>query len=167
MPLVSLNGSLFYRPDIDQVLETENDRSWNSFTMKEIFGNDVCSQLDKHFKYFVRIAQYNRKIMLLALIVLIFTRASSTDIDIAEPLLNDNLAVYRARSYYTEFLWKYMETVHRSEQTTKNFQDLVINFTAWKILESQIRKSIQQVLSPADVDGMIPLMKFLLHLNLA
>ena len=167
MALVFLNGSLFYRDDINLVVETENDKYWNTFTMEAIFGNEICSQLDKNFKCFVRIAQYDRKIMLLALIILIFTQATSIDFDAAAPLLNDNLAVYRAQNYYTELLWKYMETVHGSEKMAKTFQELVTNFTVWKTMDGRIRKSIQQVLSPADVDGMLPLMKSLLHLNLA
>ena len=164
MPLVILNGALNYRADVGQVMEVEKDVPWNMMAMQEFYGNAICLQIEKNFQRFLRIAQYDRKIMLLALVILIFTPATSIDFDTPEPMLSDNLAVYRAQAYYTELLWKYMETVHGSQQTIKTFQDLVINFIAWRSMDSEIRRSIQHVLSPSDVDGMIPLMKSLLNL---
>jgi len=164
MPVVIINGTLYYRPDIDQVIETDGDVPWNTHTMEEIYGREICCQIKKNFEYFVQLAQYDQKIILLAMIVLIFTRAPLTDVDSAEPLLKDPLAIYRAQSFFTEFLWKYMETVHGLQKTATIFQEFISNFIIWKTLDSQIRRSIQRVLSPTDVNDMIPLMKSLLHL---
>ena len=164
MPLVILNGALNYREDVGQVLEVEQDVPWNMMAMQEFYGNEICLQIEKNFQRFLSIARHDRRIMLLALVILIFTPARSVDVDSAVPLLNDNLAVYRAQSHYAELLWKYVETVHGSKQTVKTFQELVINFIAWRSMDNQIRNSIRHALAPSDVDGMIPLMKSLLNL---
>ena len=164
MPLVILNGALNYRDDVGQVLEGEQDVPWNMLTMQEFYGTEVSLQMDKNFQRFLRIARYDRKIMLLALVILIFTSARSIDIASPVPSLNDNLAVYRAQSHYATLLWKYMETVHGFKQTIKTFQDLVMNFILWRGMDNHVRTSIQHALSPSDVDGMIPLMKSLLNL---
>ena len=164
MPLVILNGALNYRDDVGQVLEVEQDVPWNMMAMQEFYGNEICLQIEQNFQRFLRIAQYDRKIMLLALVILIFTPATPIDVDTAVPLLNDNLAVYRAQSHYAELLWKYVETVHGSKQTVRTFRELVSNFIAWRSMDNDIRNSIRHALSPSDVDGMIPLMKSLLNL---
>ena len=164
MPLVILNGALNYRADVGQVLETERDVPWNMMAMEEFYGTEVCLQIEKNFQRFLRMAQYDKKIMLLSLVILIFTPSTPTDVDTGEPLLNDNLAVYRAQSHYIGFLWKYLETVHGCAKAMKTFQELVTNFIAWRSMDSHIRNSIRHNLSPTDVDGMIPLMKSLLNL---
>jgi hypothetical protein len=164
MPLVVINGTIFYKADIDEIRETETDTPWNPSVMKDIYGNEIYLQVKKNFECFVRIARYDRKIILLALIILIFTRVCLSDADLMEPSLNNSIAVYRAQSFYTEFLWKYLETVHGLEAATRMFQEFIMNFISWKTLDGRIRRSIQQVLSPTDIDDMLPLMKSLLHL---
>jgi hypothetical protein len=161
MPLVIINGTLSYREDIDQVLETETDVPWNSSFMQEVHGEEIYQQVRKVFESFLRIAQYDRKIILLALIVLILTKGFTGDSDTTQPILNDELAVYRAQSYYTELLWKYMETVHGAEKATLTYQQLIFSFISWQTLDGKIRRNIRQVLSPTDMDDMLPLMKSL------
>lgn len=165
MPLAIINGTLSYREDTDQVVETETDVPWDSSFMREVHGDEIYLQMRKVFGSFFRIAQYDRKIILLALIVLLLTKGCTGDSDTTQPILIDELAVYRAQSYYTELLWKYMETVHGAEIATRTSQELVFYFISWQTLSSKIRHNIRQVLSQTDMDDLLPLMKSLLHLR--
>ena len=164
MPLVIINGTLFYREDTDQVVETESDVPWDSSFMREVHGDEIYLHMKKVFGSFVRIAQYDRKIILLALIVLLLTKDCTSDSNTTQPILIDELAVYRAQSYYMELLWKYMETVHGAEIATRMSQQLVFYFISWKTLGTTMRQNIRQVLSQTDMDDLLPLMKSLLNL---
>jgi hypothetical protein len=164
MPLVIINGSLSYKAETNEVVETETDIPWNASTMLELNSNDVNNEVKKIFDSFVRIAQYDQRIILLALVVLILTKGFATDGEAEEPILSDGLAVYRAQSNYTELLWKYMETVHGYEKAVHIFQEFVFHFTSWQALDSTIRRNIRQLLTPNDMNGLLPLMKSLLHL---
>ncbi|CAF4192627.1 unnamed protein product, partial [Rotaria magnacalcarata] len=53
----------------------------------------------------------------MALIILILNKDFSANSDSNEPNLNDDMAVYSAQSFYTELLWKYMETSHGFEKS--------------------------------------------------
>jgi hypothetical protein len=164
MPLSILNSTLSYNVETEEVKETDSDVPWNTDILQKIHGQEIYRQVKKIFESFVRIAQYDQRIIQLALIVLILTKSFSTDSDAHEPILNDGIAVYRAQNYYTELLWKYMETVHGSDKSTCIFNDLVMHFISWQTLEKQLRLNLRKNLSPADINELLPIMKSLLHI---
>lgn len=164
MPLIILNSTLAYNIETDQVMETESDIPYDSNTFQTIHGNEIFLKIRKIFYSFVRIAQYDRRIIQLALIVLILTKGFATDLDAVEPILKDSTAVHSAKNYYTELLWKYMETVHGSEKSTRIFFELVVQFISWQTLETQLRLNVRKILSPTDMNELSPLMKSLLHI---
>ena len=87
--------------------------------------------------------------MVLMLVILIFTRAPFIDLDFAEPLLSDNLAVYRAQNYYTEFLWKYMENSAWFKENNQDFSRTPLKLYC---LEN-LRKSDSQEYPTSSVTG--------------
>jgi hypothetical protein len=130
-----------------------------------LYYEEIYTRVKKIFESFVRIAQYDQRIIQLALIVFILTKGFSTDPDPNEPILNDGIAVYRAQNYYTELLWKYMETVHGSEKSTCIFNDLVAHFVSWQTVEKELRLNLRRNLSPSDINELLPIMKSLLHIS--
>jgi hypothetical protein len=164
MPLAILNFTLSYNVEKDQVLETDSDVPWNTSIIQQMHGDEFHRKMKKIFDSFVQIVQYDRRIIQLALVALILTKGFSTDPDESEPILNDSIAVYRAQSFYTELLWKYMEAIHGSEKSIRIFNDLVAHFVAWQTLEKELRLNTRKVLSPADTDELLPIMRSLLHI---
>ncbi len=164
MPLVILNSTLSYNAETNLVVETDYDVPWDSRVLKKYHGNEIFTRIKKIFDSFVRIAQYDQRIIQLALITLILTKGFSSDAEANEPILNDGIAVYRAQNYYTELLWKYMETVHGSDNSIRIFNDLVAHFVSWQTLEKELRLSARKILSPADTNDLLPIMKSLLHI---
>ncbi|CAF1370680.1 unnamed protein product [Rotaria sordida] len=165
LPLNILNSTLSYKTETDEVMETDSDVPWNSSVIQKFHGNEIYLRIKKIFNSFVRIAQYDQRIIQLALIILILTKGFSTDSDFDEPILNDGMAVYRAQNYYTELLWKYMETTHGFEKSTYIFIELVVHFISWQTLEKQLRLNLRKVLSPTDMNELLPIMRSLLHMS--
>ena len=164
MPLSILNSTLSYNVETEEVKEADSDVGWNTDILQKIHGTETYMKVKKIFESFVRIAQYDQRIIQLALIVLILTKGFSTDADATEPILNDGITVYRAQNYYTELLWKYMETVHGSEKSISIFNDLVAHFISWQSIEKQLRLNIRRKLTPTDTNELLPIMKSLLHI---
>ena len=163
-PLFILNNTLSYNIETDQIKETDSDVPWDTDMLQKVHGTAVYSQAKKIFDSFVRIAQYDQRIIQLVLIVLILTKGFSTDADAGEPVLNDGIAVYRAQNYYIELLWKYMETVHGLGKSISIFNELVAHFISWQTLEKELRLNLSQHLTSEDKKELLPIMKSLLHI---
>jgi hypothetical protein len=154
MPLALLNSTLSYNMETKQVMETDTDVPWDGSIVRTVHGDEIYMKIKKVFDSFVRIAQYDQRIVQLALIALILTKGFSTDPDASEPILNDN----------TELLWKYMETVHGSVKSTCIFNELVAHFISWQTVHKELRLSLRKVLSSTDINELLPIMRSLLHI---
>jgi hypothetical protein len=166
MPLVILNCTLAYDVETKSIKEDDSDAPCypTSFMIK-IHGEEVYIRVKKIFDSFVRIAQYDQRIIQLALIILILTKGFSTNDSAPEPMLNDGIAVYRAQNYYTELLWKYLETIHGYGKAAQIFNELVAHFISWQTLQGQLRHNLRQALSPTEMNELLPIMKSLLHIS--
>jgi len=165
LPLLCMNCTLSYQTETDQIVEADSDVPWDSSVIQEVYGYDGYVQLRKIFESFVHIAKYDRKIIQLALITLILTKGVSTGIVEFEPILNDGMAVYRAQNYYTELLWKYMETVHGSKKAVSIWGQLVTHLITWQTLQKELRDNVEKNLLSTDINELLPLMKTLFHFS--
>ena len=163
LPLLCINCTLSYKIETDQIVETDYDVPWDSSIIKEVYGNDGYLQMRKIFECFMHIAKYDRKIIQLALVTLILTKGFSTGIVEFEPLLNDGMAVFRAQNYYTELLWKYIETIHGAGKAASIWGKLVTHLITWQTLQGQLRENVQRNLLANDMNELLPLMKTLFH----
>lgn len=164
MPLIFLNCTLAYRIDEHQLVEVDKDVPFNTSMFIDLHGHEIFSKVKKIFDSFVRIAQYDQRIIQLAMIVLILTKGFATSTSSSEPILNDGIAVYRAQSYYTELLWKYLETVHGQAKSVQIFRDLVVHFISWQNIHGEIHRTLQSRLTPAEINEILPIMRSLLHI---
>lgn len=164
LPLLCINCTLSYKIETDQIVETESDVPWDSSIIQEVYGYDGYLQMRKIFESFVNIAQYDQRIIQLVLITLILTKGFSTGDGEMEPILNNGLAVYRAQNYYTELLWKYIETVHGPEKAISICSQLITHFITWQKLHKKLRDNVERNLLSADMNGLLPLMKSLFHI---
>lgn len=163
LPLLCINCTLSYKIETDQIVETDSDVPWDSSIIKEVYGHDGYLQMRKIFEQFVHIAQYDQKIIQLALVTLILTKGGSTGIVEFEPLLNDGLAVLRAQNYYAELLWKYIETVHGAQKAVTVWAKLVTHLITWQTLHKKLRENVEKNLLANDMSELLPLMKTLFH----
>ncbi|CAF3501317.1 unnamed protein product [Adineta steineri] len=165
MPLVILNNTLSYNAETKQVVETDSDVPWDPSSIQTVHGTAIFLRVQKVFNSFLGIAKYDQRIIQLVLIVLILTKGFSTDADANEPILNDGMAVYRAQSYYTELLWRYMETTHGLENAVQIFKALVAHFISWQTVERDLRISCRKLLASTDTNELLPIMRSLLHIS--
>jgi hypothetical protein len=164
MTVLGINCTLSYNTETDQIIETDSDLPWNTQYFQILHGYNMCMQSKKIFGSLLHIAKYDQKIIQLILISLILAKGFSTS-DAHEPALNDNMAVYRAQSYYIELLWKYMETVHGSEKTIHLFSELIVHVISWQTIQEEMRNNIMRTLSPTDVNELLPIMKSVLRIS--
>jgi hypothetical protein len=165
LPLLCINCTLSYKIETDQIVETDSDDPWDSSVIQEVYGYDGYLQMRKIFESFVHIAKYDQKIIHLALITFILTKGFSTGIVEFEPILNDPLAVYRAQNYFTELLWKYIETVHGREKAIHVWGKLVMHFITWQTIHKRLRDNVERNLLATDMTELLPLMKTLFHIS--
>jgi len=165
MPLVILNCTLSYNTETDSIIEADSDAPWNTTVFQKTHSQDVYIRVKKIFESFVRIAQYDQRIIQLALIILILTKGFSTNDAASEPILNDGIAVYRAQNYYTELLWKYLETIHGYGKAAQIFNELVAHFISWQTLQGCLQSDLYKALSPTEMNELLPIMKALLHVS--
>lgn len=165
LPLLCINCTLSYKTETDQIVETDSDVPWDSTVIQEVYGYDSYLQMRKIFESFVHIAQYDQRIIQLALITLILTKGFSTGEGELEPTLNDGMAVYRAQNFYIELLWKYIGTVHGPAHAIKVWAQIITHFITWQTLYKQLRESVEKGLLSSDRNEVLPLVKSLFHIS--
>ncbi|CAF1203152.1 unnamed protein product [Adineta steineri] len=104
------------------------------------------------------------RIMQLALIILVLTKGFSSNSGSSEPILDDGIAVYRAQNFYTELLWKYLEARYGHGNAIDIFNKLVMHFISWQTLHKDMAHNFFNVLTPAEVNELLPIMKSLIHI---
>ncbi len=163
LPLLCINCTLSYKTETETIAETESDQPWDPTSIQTVYGAEGYQELKKVFDHFRHIAEYDQKIIQLALITFILTKgfaATRTE----EPLLNDSMAVNRAQNYYTELLWKYMETIHGPDIAIQMFSKLIVHFMTWQRAQIKIRDIMETNLLAANTNELLPFMKALLHI---
>ncbi len=163
MPIMIFNLALAFRIDTKQFREADGDVPLDGSTFEAIIATEIYPYVTKLFKPLVKLALYDPTIIRLLLVVLILSKSVADGDGAPEPILNDNMAVYRAQSYYTELLWKYMEAVHGFRRAFRIFSALITQFLTWQILRKRSRYHVEQFLSTTNEDELVPLMKSLFH----
>ncbi|CAF1389963.1 unnamed protein product [Adineta steineri] len=163
--ILGINCALSYNTETDKIIEADSDVPWNTQFFQVLHGYNMCMQSKKIFASFFHIVKYDRKIMELTLIILILTKSSAITGDYDESIGNDTMSVYRIQNYYTELLWKYMETMHGYEKAVDLFSKLMVHVISWQTLQEEMRKNIVRALSPEDISELLPIMKTVLRIS--
>lgn len=164
MVVLYLNRVLSFDKETGQIIETDSDVPFSTEFFQLLHGYNIFTQTKKIFSSFLHIANYDRKIIELSLLILLLAKGISTT-DSHEPLLNDTMAIYRVQNDYVELLWKYMEATHGSELATHLFSKLMVQVLACQKIEEDVRNNILRILSPEDIDELVPIMRSALHLS--
>ncbi|CAF1517637.1 unnamed protein product, partial [Adineta steineri] len=166
MPLTMLNYTLSYNTETATIREADVDAPWDTSILSKVHGDDIYERCKKIFESFASITQNDQRIMQLALIILILTKGFSTNTASSEPILNDGITVYRAQNFYTELLWKYLEATCGYGEGIRIFNKLVMHFMSWQTLHGYMASNLFNVLTPVQVNELLPIMKSLIHIPL-
>lgn len=165
MTVLGVNSALSYNIETKQLVETDSDLPSNVQYFRVLHGYNICMQTSKIFDSFLHIAKYDRKIIELTVIILILTKGFSIISDHDEQILYDIMSTYRAQNYYTELLWKYMETMHGYKKAVGLFSEIILRVISWQVIYEQMRNNILRTLSPEDVGELVPIMKSTLRIS--
>jgi hypothetical protein len=162
--VVGINSTLLHNKETGEIVETDTDIPWNTQFSQTLYGYNIFRQVKKIIGSFLEIAKYDESIIQLILIIVILTNSFSTN-DGYESILNDGMAVYRAQNYYTELLWKYMETMYGLDKTIQLFSQIVIRIVSWQTIQDEVRNNLVRVLSPEDINELLPIIKSVFRIS--
>ncbi|CAF4772864.1 unnamed protein product [Rotaria sp. Silwood1] len=163
--VLGISCALSYNIETNQIIETDSDVPSNMQFFQVLHGYNICMQSKKIFASFLHIAKYDRKIIELTVIILILTKGFSVISDHDEQILNDKMSICRAQNYYTELLWKYMETMHGYKKAIHLFSELIVQVISWQTIHEEMRNNILRTLSPEDISELVPIMKSILRIS--
>ena len=165
MQLVPIDSTLSPEASRNPPIGTDDEMPWNSAAFQQIQGQEIVMGIKKMLESFRNLARFDQKIVRLALVILIFTESFTPDAQTSGTILKDGLAVYRAQSYYSDLLWKYMQAQHGSNIATQIFCEIVFRCISWHTLNPKVRQNVRHVALSAAADELTPLMKSLLNLT--
>ncbi|CAF3828385.1 unnamed protein product [Rotaria sp. Silwood1] len=163
--ILGINYALSYNIETNQLIESDSDVPLNTQFFPILHDYNTRTQIKKIFASFLHIIKYDRKIIELTVIILILTKGFSITSNHDEPILNDKMSAYRAQNYYTELLWKYMETRHGYEKAIKLFSELIVHVISWQTVHEEIENDIMRTLSPKDINELVPIMKSIMRFS--
>ncbi|CAF3802464.1 unnamed protein product [Rotaria sp. Silwood1] len=163
--VLGISCALSYNIETNQIIETDSDVPSNMQFFQVLHGYNICMQSKKIFASFLHIAKYDRKIIELTVIILILTKGFSVISDHDEQIFNDKMSICRAQNYYTELLWKYMETMHGYKKAIDLFSELIVHVISWQTIHEEMRNNILRTLSPEDISELVPIMKSILRIS--
>ena len=124
--------------------------------MSDAFGNLIRS--------LIHLTEQDPIILSLLLTVLMFDEGLSMEID--QPLSNDPLAIYRAQSFYTDLLWKYMKKKWNEDETNQKFVRLIPIIFQVQTTSKCFRDYFRTQITTTDaINKLAPLMQSLLQIS--
>ncbi|CAF1323504.1 unnamed protein product [Adineta ricciae] len=163
--LLGINCALWYKKETHELIEDDADVPSNMQFYQILHGYKTCLESRKIFLSLLHLASYDRKIIQLILIILLLTKGFSITNPSDEQIFNDGTSVDQLHNYYTELLWKYMETMHGYAKAVNLFSELLAHITSWQIIHEEMRNNILRTLSPDDTNELLPIMKSILRVS--
>ena len=165
MRLAAILTTIPYGAQSGSVFVDEEKLPWNSPGLQQMQGAEIIMEIQKTLGSFRNLAQFDQKIVRLALVIFMFTEGGNTEAETSDTIVKDGLAVYRAQSYYIDLLWKYMEAEHGPQIAAQIFCEMLFRCISWQTLDLRVRRNAQQNLVALEIDTLPPLMKSVLNLS--
>lgn len=108
------------------------------------------------------IVQMDRRIMQVALVIMLFSKGLSSINNTIDPLLNDPQQVFQVQNLYVEQLYIFMEKNYGSTKTILTFSTLISQCLVIQTLLCDIQQHIHEQLDPCQ---MPPIIWTLMHLS--
>lgn len=163
MLVIAFNYTFTIKKLADNIIQVDTNVPWNESLIESVHGSETYSELQKLFQPIVQLATYDDKIIPLMLMTFILLKGVLPQGGTPEPILQDTMSVHYAQSFYTELLWKYLETAYGFDEAVRIMSTITTRFTSWQLLHMKIRQNFRANLSDADIDGLSPLMKSLFN----
>ncbi len=158
--------SLYFRYDPINDIYHEgiptNDTILYGADIREAHGYDIHLRCTLIMRSLQSIVHMDRRIMQLALVIMLFSKGLSSMINTTEPLLHNYRQVYQVQNFYVEQLWLFMEKYYGLKRTILMFSTLTSNCLLIQVLLRDIQQDIHEKLDPCQVP---PIMRTLMHLS--
>jgi hypothetical protein len=123
--------------------------------IREAYGDDIHLRCTLIMRSLHSIAQLDKRIMQLALIIMLFTKGLSSTMNFKDSLLNNYQQVYRAQNFYVEQLWLFIEKVYGTSRNVRIFSTIISQCLLIQGLLCDIEHDIYETLEPNQVPPII------------
>ena len=108
------------------------------------------------------IVQLDRRIVQLALIIMLFTKGLSTSTHYKDASLMNHDQILQAQNFYVEHLWIFMERYYGTAKTIQTFLTLSSKFLLIQTLLRDIEQDLHEKLEPEQVP---PIMRTIMNFS--
>lgn len=142
----------------------------NSITDKPVYGSDIREAygIDIHIRctLIIRalhsIAQVDRRIIQLALVIFLFSKGLSNLVTTQEQSLSNPIQVFTIQNRYLEHLWFFLEKNYGSKRAVLIYSSLVEKCLLIQNLLRDIQQDVHEKLHPDEVS---PIMRSVMQLS--
>ncbi|CAF1320743.1 unnamed protein product [Rotaria sp. Silwood1] len=124
--ILFFNASLKYDPIHDVYHEENtNDKPLYGAHIREAYGIDHYIQCTKIIRALHSIVQIDKRIMLVALVIFLFSKGLSTTTNTNESLINNYQQIFQTQNKYVEHLWLFIEKTYGYVRAVHIFSALI------------------------------------------
>ncbi|CAF0845251.1 unnamed protein product [Didymodactylos carnosus] len=164
----NLFGLIFIRAILiyDPINDTYQEYGTNdcAFNVKDLV--QCCSLYLKStdsLRSFIDIVEYDRLVVKIILIIMLFSKGSSIcSLKHPEPILKNNVEVYKSQNFYVELVWKYCEQKFGFLNGVKLFLRLVTCCMMAKMAAEEMQQHVENTLTAGEL---APLMQSIIYLS--
>lgn len=156
------NDGFRYDPITDIYHEgiPSNDTLLYGSEIRQAHGEDIHARCVSIMRSLNSVVQLDKRIMQLALIIMLFTQGLSTSIHFKDINLVDSDQILRAQNFYVEHLWVFMEKYYGTVKTIQTFLSLSSRFLLIQTLLVDIEEDLHENLEP---DQVPPIMRTVMN----
>lgn len=130
--------------------------------IREAHGENIHARCTSIMRSLHSIVQLDKRIMQLALIIMLFMRGLSTSSNSKDATVMDAQQVLQAQNFYIEHLWVFMEKYYGTTRTVRTFLALSSKFL---LIQTLLRDIEQDLHKKLDADQVPPLMRTLMNFS--
>jgi len=163
MHVIAFNYAVSFRPQADKLHRIDEDVPWNVQLLETVHGQSILADLSRIFRPLISITKRDMKLFPIVFIVFILFKGISTGEGLPEPILEDEMSVYRAQNIFTELLWKYLQTTYGFNAAARIMLSIVTRCISWQVYYLKMRCNIDRLISVTNETKVLPLMKSIFH----
>lgn len=148
--------SSFSYDSIHDVYHQENtaDKPLYGVDIREVYGIDRYTRLTKIMQSLSSIIEIDKRIVQVALVILLFSKGLSVNVHSHQPSGNNHQEIFQKQNKYVEQLWIYIEKVYGQIRTVNIFSTLISKFLLMQELTREIQNDLYEIIDSSQIPTM-------------
>lgn len=134
--------------------ENTADKPLYGVDIREVYGNDRYTRLTKIMQSLNSIIQIDKRIVQVALVILLFSKGLSVTVHSHQPSGNNHQEIFRTQNKYVEQLWIYIEKIYGQIRAINIFSTLISKCLSMQELTRDIQHDLYEIVDPSQVPNL-------------